>query len=201
MDTKSEALVKDIVVIGGSHGALDVLRTLVGALPHDFPAAILIVIHSGPLSPVDPGYLAAILDRYSALPVKCAQEGEKVQPSRIYVAPADKHLEIIAPGLVHLDDGPKIRYSRPAADRLFITAAEVFGPRVVCLVLSGGDCDGVKGANAVSKAGGMCLVQEPKDAVVPSMPISVIQRDHPDAVVTTDTMATALLQAVNGTSA
>jgi len=59
------------------------------------------------------------------------------------------------------------------------TAAEVFGPRVICVVLSGGDCDGVQGANAVAAAGGKCLVQEPQDAVVASMPISVTQRDHP----------------------
>lgn len=198
MNMQVAAHVKDIVVIGGSQGALDVLRTLLGALPRDFPAAILIVIHSGPSSP---GYLAAILGRYSALPVAYACEGEKIEHGRVYVAPADKHLEIIAPGLVHLDNGPKVRYSRPAADRLFTTAAEVFGPRVVGLILSGGDCDGTQGANAVAAAGGMCLVQEPQDAVVPSMPISVIQRDHPDAIVRTDDMAMALMKAVNGTPA
>ncbi|WP_341961816.1 chemotaxis protein CheB [Pseudomonas sp. RC10] len=195
MDMQVEVPARDIVVIGGSQGALEVLRTLLGALPRDFPAAIMIVLHSGPSSP---GYLADIIGRYTALPVEYAREGENIESGRIYVAPADRHLEIAAPGLLHLSDGPKVRYSRPAADRLFTTAAEVFGPRVICVVLSGGDCDGVQGANAVAAAGGKCLVQEPQDAVVASMPISVIQRDHPDAIVSKDNMAVALASAVMG---
>lgn len=195
MDMPVAAPIRDIVVIGGSQGAIEVLRTMLGELPEDFPAAILIVIHSGPSSP---GYLATILDRYAALPVAYACEGEKIEAGRVYIAPADRHLEVVAPGLVHLDDGPKVRHSRPAADRLFMTAAQVFGPRVICLVLSGGDCDGAAGANAIAAAGGMCLVQEPREAAVPSMPISVIQQDHPDALVKTENMASALLQAMSG---
>ena len=190
-----EAPARDIVVIGGSQGVLEVLRTLLSALPRDFPAAIMIVIHSVPSSP---GYLADIIGRYTALPVEYAREGEIIESGRIYVAPADRHLEITAPDLLHLSDAPKTRYSRPAADRLFTTAAEVFGPRVICVVLSGADCDGVQGANAVTAAGGKCLVQEPQDALVASMPISVIQRDHPDAIVSKDNMAVALASAVMG---
>lgn len=195
MDMQVEATARDRVVIGGSQGALEVLRTLLGVLPRDFPAAIMIALHSGPASP---GYLSDIIGRYTTLPVEYAREGEIIESGRIYVAPADRHLEITAPGLLHLSDGPKVRYSKPAADRLFRTAAEVFGPRVICVVLSGGDCDGVQGANAVAAAGGKCLVQEPQDAVVASMPISVIQRDHPDAIVSKENMAAALVSAVIG---
>jgi two-component system chemotaxis response regulator CheB len=195
MDMHAQTPIRDVVVIGGSHGALEVLRTTLGELPHDFPAAILIVIHSGPSSP---GYLASILDRYSTLPVAYGQEGENIQSGRVYLAPADKHMEIVAPGSIHLSDGPKVRYSRPAADRLFETAAEVFGDRVVSLILSGGDSDGTDGANAVIEAGGLSMVQQPEDALVPSMPINVIQKDHPGAVISKDDMASALIKAVSG---
>ena len=195
MDMQVQVPARDRVVIGGSQGALEVLRILLAELPQDFPAAIMIVIHSGPSSP---GYLADIIDRYTALPVGYAREGEIIESGRIYVAPADRHLEIAAPGVLHLSDGPKVRHSRPAADRLFTTAAEVFGPRVVCVVLSGGDCDGVQGANAVAATGGKCLVQEPQDAVVASMPISVIQRDHPDAIISKENIAVALVRLVDG---
>ncbi|RRV10565.1 chemotaxis protein CheB [Pseudomonas sp. v388] len=198
MDKQPKFSARDIVVIGGSQGALDVLRSMLGSLPRDFPAAILIVIHSGTSSP---GHLATILGRYSTLPVEYACEDDQIEHGRAYLAPADRHLEIIPPGLLHLDDGPKVRNARPAVDRLFMTAAEVYGPRVVCLILSGGDSDGVDGANAVSAADGICLVQEPQEAVIPSMPISVILKDHPDAVVRKDDMTSALLRAVNGTSA
>ena len=194
MDMQVETIARNIVVIGGSQGALGVLRTLLGALPREFPAAILIVLHSGPSSP---GYLADIIGRYTALPVEYAREGKIIERGRVYLAPADRHLEVVAPGRLHLNDGPKVRYSRPAADRLFTTAAEVFGSRVVCVVLSGGHCDGLQGANAVAAAGGKCLVQAPEDAVVPSMPISVIEGDHPDAIVDNDNMAAALLSVVD----
>lgn len=194
MDTHQPKVVRDVVVIGGSQGSLEVLRTLLGELAPDFPAAILIVIHTGPSSP---GYLASILDRYSSLAVAYGQNGEDVVPGRVYLAPADKHLEIVKPGVIFLSDGPKVKHSRPAADRLFVTAAEVYGERVISLILSGGDCDGAQGANAIIAAGGLSFVQEPEDAQIPSMPIHAIQTDHPSAVIKTRDMAAALISATS----
>jgi two-component system chemotaxis response regulator CheB len=161
MYIKQTKVVRDVIVIGGSQGSVEVLRTLLNELPPDFPAAILIVIHTGPSSP---GYLASILNRYGPLPVAYAQNGDSVEPGKVYLAPADKHLEIVEPGAVYLSDGPKIKHSRPVADRLFITAAGVYGGRVISLIISGGDCDGADGANAVNAAGGLSFVQEPDDA-------------------------------------
>jgi two-component system chemotaxis response regulator CheB len=172
---------------------MEALRVLLAKLPNDFPAAVLIVIHTSPSSP---GYLASVLNRYSRLPVEYAREGEPVLPGRVYLAPADRHLEIISPGTVHLADGPKVHFSRPAADRLFITAAQVFGSRVISLVLSGGDSDGSDGAVVVKQAGGLSFVQHPEEAMMPSMPIQAMQKSGADLCLKAERMGDALVEEV-----
>jgi two-component system chemotaxis response regulator CheB len=197
MDRNQEAPVRDIIVIGGSQGSVEVLRTVLAELPEHFPAAILIVIHA-PLSSL--GDVAAILDRYTPLPVAYAGDGDRIEPGRVYLAPPDRHLEIVEPGNIRLSDGPRVRNSRPAADRLFTTAARVFGSRVISLILSGGDCDGSDGANAIVDAAGISFIQAPADALVASMPIHAIRTDHPSAILTTRSMGLALMDAVSASS-
>lgn len=193
MDAKNTQVLRDVVVIGGSQGATEALRQLLDKLPADFPAAVLIVIHT---NPTGPDYLASVLSRYSRLPVAYGQEGEPVLPGRVYLAPANRHLEIVSPGIIHLDDGPKVSFARPAADRLFVTAAEVFGSRVISLVLSGGDSDGSDGAVVIKNAGGLSFVQRPEEAPVPSMPIQTMRKIPSSAQLRAEEMADALISAV-----
>jgi two-component system chemotaxis response regulator CheB len=82
---------------------------------------------------------------------------------------------------IRLDQGPKVHHTRPAADPLFISAAKTHGRRVMGIVLSGGDGDGAAGLRAVAEHGGTAFVQDPDEAVVPSMPRAAILADHPDA--------------------
>jgi two-component system chemotaxis response regulator CheB len=185
--------IRDIIVIGGSEGSLEPLRAILAGLPKDVPAAILIVMHTGPSSP---RLLASILNTWSTLPVTYGKDGDCIEHGHVYLAPPDKHLEVVEPWVVHLSDGPKVHFSRPAADRLFETAAAVFGSRVISLILSGNDSDGTDGANAVRMAGGLCLVQDPGDAVVPSMPIKAIEHDHPECLVRTTALVEVLMHAV-----
>lgn len=185
--------VRDIVVIGGSEGSFGPLRQILSGLPADFPAAVLIVVHTGSSSP---RLLASIFDAWSALPVVYGDEGVPVEAGRVYFAPPGRHLEVVAPGVLHLSDGPKLHLSKPAVDRLFGTAAAVFGGRVVSLILSGNDGDGAAGAAAVRAAGGICLVQDPGDALVSSMPVRAIEKDHPNSLVRDDALVQALVNCV-----
>lgn len=193
MDATNTQVLRDVVVIAGSRGATEALRHLLAKLPTDFPAAVLIVIHT---LPSGPDYMASVLGRYSTLPVGYGEEGEPVLPGRVYLAPPDRHLEIVSPGIIHLDDGPKLHLARPAADRLFITAAEVFRERVISLVLSGGDSDGAEGAVAVKNAGGLSFVQRPEEAPVPSMPIETMRKTILSPQLSAEEMADALIKAV-----
>ncbi|WP_336356829.1 chemotaxis protein CheB [Pseudomonas granadensis] len=113
-----------------------------------------------------------------------------------HLAPPGRHMEIVEPGVLHLSDGPKVKFSKPAVDRLFQTAASVFSSRVVSLILSGHDGDGAFGTAAVRAAGGLSLVQDPGDALVSSMPVRAIEKDHPDSSVRSDALLDTLIHSV-----
>src|SRR5215217_8275426 len=183
---------KDIIVIGASLGGIEALRAIAGGLPKDFPASVFVVLH---ISPDSPGVLADIVDRAGELPAANAVDGEQIQPGRIYVAPPDRHL-IIEPNRVRLTRGPKENRFRPAVDTLFRSAAQVYGPRVVGVVLTGNLDDGTAGLWAVKRLGGMAIVQDPREALAPSMPQSAIQHVRVDHVVPLAAMAPLLTRVV-----
>jgi two-component system chemotaxis response regulator CheB len=173
-----------IVVIAASAGGLAPLRSIIAALPAPCTAAVFVVMHSGPY----PSILPDLLGRPGVLPAAFARDGDKIEVGHIYVAPPDHHMVL---GLVsiQLNQGPKVHYTRPAADPLFISAAEAHGERVMGIVLSGGDSDGAAGLRAITEHGGTALVQHPKEAATPSMPIAAIAADHPDACLTVEEIA------------
>jgi len=159
---------KDIIVIGASAGGIEALRLIVRDLPKDFAASIFVVLHTAPQSP---GILDQILARAGSLPATNATDKEQIQPGRIYVAPPDHHL-LIEPGIVRVTKGPKENRFRPAVDPLFRSAAQTYGARVVGIILTGGLDDGTAGLWAVKQLGGTAIVQDPEEAVAPSMPAS-----------------------------
>jgi two-component system, chemotaxis family, protein-glutamate methylesterase/glutaminase len=161
---------KNVVVIGGSAGGLEGLRTLVAGLPEDLPASLFVVLHT---SPHAPGLLAAILDRAGPLPAALVGRRERIEPGRIYVAPPDYHI-VLEPGVVRTTRGPKENRFRPAVDPLFRSAAQVYGPRAVGVIMSGGLDDGTAGLRAIKQLGGTAIVQDPDDALFPSMPESAL---------------------------
>lgn len=145
-------------------------------MPRNCPASVFVVVHIGPHHSELPAILA-----YSAQArVVFGEDGALVRSGHVYVAPPDRHM-LLANGRIHLSSGPKVHYTRPAADPLFKSAAETYGPRVLGIVLSGGDSDGAEGLRVVKLRGGRAIVQDPEEAVVPSMPYAAIMRDHPDA--------------------
>jgi two-component system chemotaxis response regulator CheB len=157
---------KDIIVIGASAGGIEALRVLVGQLPSDFAASLFVVLHT---SPDSPGMLAGILKRFGRLPAVNATDGERIEPGKIYVAPPDRHL-VIEPRVVRTTRGPKENRFRPAIDPLFRSAAQTYGPRVIGVILTGYLDDGTAGLWTIKQLGGTTIVQDPKDALVPSMP-------------------------------
>ncbi|HEY0378496.1 MAG TPA: chemotaxis protein CheB [Pyrinomonadaceae bacterium] len=181
---------KNIVVIGASVGGIEALRTIAGGLPAEFPASVFVVLHVAPYSP---GILADILDRAGVLSAANAVDGERIQPGRIYVAPPDRHL-VIEPNRVRLTRGPKENRFRPAVDPLFRSAAQVYGPRVVGVVLTGYLDDGTAGLWAVKQLGGTTVVQDPLDALAPSMPRSAMRQVSVDYCVPADEIAPLLVR-------
>ncbi|MDC7122760.1 chemotaxis protein CheB [Cellulomonas fimi] len=186
--------VRDLVVVGASAGGVEALRKLVAGLPHDFAAAVVVVLH---IPASSRSALASILERAGPLPARQAREGDRLEPGHILVAPPDRHV-IVADGTVTLSRGPHENGHRPAVDVLFRSAARAAGPRVVGVVLSGTLDDGTAGLVAIRARGGMCVVQDPDDATYAGMPQAAMEGDSPDAVLPVDQIA-VLLREVAGT--
>jgi two-component system chemotaxis response regulator CheB len=157
---------RDVVVVGGSAGSLAPLRQLSAALPPGLPGAVAVTIHVGEQAR---SRLPSILERRGPLPAGHARTGEPLRPGRIYVAPPGCHL-LMPEGVVELSNGPRMNRARPAVDAMFASAARWFGDRVVAVVLSGVLDDGAVGAALVEQAGGLVVVQDPREAEQPSMP-------------------------------
>ncbi|MFB3907004.1 MAG: chemotaxis protein CheB [Candidatus Eisenbacteria bacterium] len=168
-----------LVVIGGSSGAIQPLLALLHPLPRDLPAAMLVVIHG---SSRRGGGLPRVLSRSSGLPVKEAEDGEEIRAGRVYVAMPDRHL-LVGDGHVRVVRGPRENGFRPAVDPLFISAASAYGPSVIGVLLSGSLDDGTYGLAAIKEQGGIAIVQEPSEALFPSMPLSALRSVEVDHVV------------------
>jgi two-component system, chemotaxis family, protein-glutamate methylesterase/glutaminase len=173
---------RGVVAIGASAGGVEALTHLVGKLPHDLPYAVLIALH---LPPNAPSVLARILDRSGPLPAEAARDGDALTAGKIHVAVPDRHL-LVSDHHVILSEGPTENGHRPAINALFRSAAINYGPHAIGILLSGVLDDGVLGAAAIRSRGGTTVVQNPDDALYPSMPLNAIHAgvvDHQVAAI------------------
>jgi two-component system CheB/CheR fusion protein len=160
----AESGISQLVVIGSSAGGIDALSTLVGTLPTDFPAPLVLAQH---LDPARPSHLTEILSRRSALPVREVTDQVPLQNGVIFVVPANHDVAITDHAI-----GLRVHDTRvaPSVDLLLTSAAEVFGENLIAVILTGAGSDGAAGARAVKQAGGMVVVQNPQTAQFPGMP-------------------------------
>ncbi|HZI17365.1 MAG TPA: chemotaxis response regulator protein-glutamate methylesterase [Pyrinomonadaceae bacterium] len=187
----------DIVVIGISTGGPQALKQLIPQLPADFPVPVAMVMHM----PV--GYTemyARKLDEHSPLEVREAREGDVFQAGVALLAPAGRHLSFrrAADGSVvaHLDSRPFEMPHRPSVDVLFQSAAEVYGQRVLGVVMTGMGSDGKQGAAWIKAQGGLIYTESEETCVVYGMPHSVVEAGLSDRSVPLDEMARAIREAV-----
>ena len=164
-------LQRDIVVIGASSGGLESLLEIVPLLPRDLPAAVFVVVH---VPSQGKSQLPQILTRAGPLPAVHATDHGAIEPGKIYVAPPDFHL-LLRQDQMRVLRGPRENNHRPAIDPLFRTAARLFGPRVIGVILSGMLDDGSAGLFAVKSRGGITIVQDPHDALCPDMPRNAME--------------------------
>jgi two-component system chemotaxis response regulator CheB len=179
-----------VVAIGTSTGGVRALCQLLSALPPDFPAPILIVLH---LSPNYPSQLAEILNRYTPLAVMQAVHGERLCHGTVYIAPPDRHLMVNADRTLVLSAAARVNWTRPAVDVLFQSIAAHFRNRAIGVVLTGYHRDGAAGAQVIKRMGGRILVQDRKTAQVFDMPQATIRTGSVDFVLPLWVMAPALI--------
>lgn len=197
LPTKKVTPVVDAVVMGISTGGPQALTRLIPRLPADFPVPMAIVLHM----PV--GYttlFAARLNEISSLEVIEASEGDEMLPGRVLLAPAGRHLSFLRLHdhrvISHLDLRPLDTLHRPSVDVLFQSAAEVYGGRLLGVVMTGMGNDGTAGSAWIKAQGGTILAEADESCVVFGMPRSVIEAGLADEVVPLDRMAEAILERI-----
>ena len=179
---------RDIIVVGASAGGVTALTKLVKSLPENFSGYVFVVLHIPPSSPSN---LPAILARAGVLHAVHPRDGEKIKPGKIYVAPPDHHI-LLEGSKILVKKGPEENRFRPSIDALFRSAAYVYGPRVIGIVLSGLLNDGTSGLWSINRLGGLTIIQDPADAEYASMPKNVLEYVDVDHVVSASQMGPLL---------
>jgi two-component system chemotaxis response regulator CheB len=180
----------DIVAITASAGGLTALSKVLAALPAVFPAALLVVQH---LDPRHRSLMAEILSHRTALKVKQAEEGDRLQAGTVYIARPDRHLLANANNTLSLSQSELVHFLRPSADLLFESVAASHQDRAIAVVLTGTGTDGAMGVQAIKKMGGTVIVQDKDTAEFNGMPAAAIQTGCADFILPLDEIAGALI--------
>jgi two-component system, chemotaxis family, protein-glutamate methylesterase/glutaminase len=191
MPPRADAHPVDVVAIVGSAGGVRAMEAVLGGLPRDLDAAVLVVLH---LTPQHRSLLAEILARRTDLVVTQAQDGDLLRPGSVYVAPPDAHLLVTNGGTLRLDQSELVHHVRPSADVLLLSLAQNHGGRCLAVILSGTGIDGAAGAAAVKSAGGMVLAQDEATAEYFGMPGAAILAGGVDEVLPLDRIGPAVLE-------
>jgi two-component system, chemotaxis family, protein-glutamate methylesterase/glutaminase len=187
----------DAVVIGVSTGGPQGLKAVIPQLSADLPVPVAIVLHM----PV--GYTEAYakrLDQISSLTVVEAKDGDEARPGVVFVAPAGRHLVFARDASrtvrFRLDIRPLDTLHRPSADVLFQSAAEVYGERVLAVVMTGIGDDGRQGAAWIKARGGSVLTEAEETCVVYGMPRAVVEAGLSDESVPLERLTAAIMERV-----
>ncbi|WP_188689458.1 chemotaxis protein CheB [Silvimonas amylolytica] len=187
--------VPQTILIGGSAGSVEALGQILPALPADFAAAVVIVVH---LPANSPSLLVDIFAQRMALPVAEVHDKVQLVPGHVYFAPPDYHVLVEPEGELTLNDDPPLHFCRPAIDLLFESGADALGKKAVGVLLTGANHDGAAGMAALAAAGAMTIVQDPADAQVPLMPSSALKKTPVNRVLPASAIGPALAALVHG---
>lgn len=176
----------EAIWIGGSAGSLEVLLKVLPQLKKEIDIAIVIVLHRKPGADI---LLTELLSSRTHIPVKEIEEKDVIEKGFIYLAPSDYHLLVERNATFSLDHSEKVNYSRPSIDVAFESAADVFKEKLVGLLLSGANADGVKGLIKIKKMGGRVIIQHPDSAMSSYMPAQAELHVDFDAMLQIEEMA------------
>lgn len=160
-----------VLLIGASTGGPQALNNIVAQIAGVLERAPVLITQHMP--PTFTTILAEHLARIAKCPVREGRDGEEVNAGTIYLAPGGKHMKVARRdgiAVIAIEDGPLVNFCKPAVDPLFSSAASVWGPKVLALVLTGMGSDGLHGAQAVIAAGGNVMAQDEASSVVWGMP-------------------------------
>lgn len=180
-----------VVLIGGSAGSIEVLMKVLPELSPPLGYALVIVLHR---KAGEDMMLEELVAMKTDIPVRELDDKTVLEEECIYIAPADYHLLFEDDNTLSLDISEKINYSRPSIDVAFESAAQVYGPNLTCILLSGANADGTQGLIAVRQHGGRIIIQAPHTAGMPFMPENALANVTPHYIMD----APQIIQFLNG---
>jgi two-component system chemotaxis response regulator CheB len=180
-----------IIVIGGSAGAMAALSKLLPVFPAGYPLPIVIAQH---LHPWQDDYHLEHFGDQCALTVKEAADKESVEAGTIYFAPPNYHLLINDDKTFSLSIDDKVNYARPSIDVLFESAVDVYAPWLVGVILTGANNDGAEGLRLIKESGGVTIVQDPQTAESAYMPKAALAATKVDYVLPLPEIGELLLE-------
>ena len=181
--TSAAASKFQVVAIGSSTGGPKALHKVLSQLPVDFPSGILVVQH------ISAGFTSGLvswLDRTSQVSVKEAEEGDKIQPGVVFIAPHDFHMMVVSGGRIRLNKALPIKGHRPSANVLFSSVAKVYNKNSIGVVLTGMGEDGATGLVEMRKSGSKTIVQDEESSVIFGMPKVAIEMGAAEEVLPID---------------
>lgn len=190
MTRANDARLLDLVAIVGSAGAIRGMEHVLEQLPSDLGVAVVIVLH---LTPERPSLLAGVLGRRTALAVREASAGARLEAGVVHIAPPGVHLLVAKDGALLLDTSEPVHHVRPSADALLHSIAQEYEGRCLAVVLSGTGVDGAAGAAAVHASGGHVLAQDEATSEHFGMPGAAILAGGVDEVLALGDIGPAVL--------
>lgn len=184
----------EAVVIGASAGGVGALLHVLPGLPDGYGRAVVAVLH---IPEGRQSHLAEVFQQRMRLPVREAQDKEQVSSGTLYFAGSGYHLSVEHDRSFSLSCEAPLHFARPAIDYLMESAADVYGPALVGILLTGANHDGAAGLAAIGAAGGLTVVQSPQEAEVPTMPLEAIRQRAPDLILSLDEVKKLLMMLEN----
>lgn len=195
---KTENKIK-ILCIGASTGGPTAVSEVLSALGNNFPLPILYTQHIE--IEKDKPLVDWLNEVCKNVKVKLAEDGEEAKPGIVYMAPADRHLVIShesnfgRPVLKISDEEPE-RYLRPAVNKLFISAAQIYKKNVLAVLLTGMGADGANGCKEICKNDGWTIVEDKSTCAVFGMPAAAIEMGAAKEVLPRPEIAKRILEMV-----
>ncbi len=177
----------EVLLLACSAGGFNVLFNMLKVFPGGLPIAIVVIVHRN--ARYETNIEESIMTK-SHINVKVAEEKEPIRRATAYFAPAGYHLLIEPDHTFSLDISEPVNFCRPSIDVTLQSAADVYGPAIAAALLSGANQDGAQGMCAVQRAGGLCIVQDPREAAVKTMPEAAIGLGAADLILTNEELIT-----------
>ena len=180
----------EAVVLAASYGGIEAIKHILSIIPATFPVPIVFLLHVGDeFSQV----LPRSIGRWANLPVKWAEEGERMASGQIYIAPPGAHLLIDNAKRFILSPTPRVQHARPSATMLFSSMAFAFKEHLLAVVLTGYGSDGAVGVNMIRGMGGQVIVQDKQSSLAFDMPQAAIRTGGADLILPLDKIPYALI--------